>query len=733
MRIRTLIYYITTGFVTGVVMLLLAQYITSSNVRELISGNESLLQEYRLSNELVRIQKDLLLLDNKIKAAVTTRDTGKVQEFEAAIDKIRQDNQLIDKVSDSLISEAYISELHVLIGTKIDFSRQLVDSFYTAPKPAVDNAVSDYKAIRLTEDITRLTHKIDTSGRIALAEKVKSVDKSGQRVLRWNLYIIVLVLILLIAVFLIIINRMKKQAELIGQLNTSERKLKEAALIKENFLANMSHEIRTPLNAILGYTNLLQRKKLDDDSALHVATVHKSSETLLSIVNDILDLSKIESGMMRIEQAPFSLSGLIHSVTMMFHQKIEEKGLMIHTHPGTDLPDTLIGDATRLTQILVNLIGNAVKFTMKGTIELSVRIKNTSQDNIELEFKVKDSGIGIEEEKLDTIFERFRQAEDSTTRKFGGTGLGLSIVRDLVHLQNGSIDVRSKVGAGTEITFSIPYKAYKGAPIVDQFKPVPHSENMPGDLHILVVEDNVINQGLMVRLLEDRGINVKVAENGKQALEALQSQDFDLIFMDIQMPEMDGYTASREIRQSFGLGTPIVAMTAHAMAGEREKCISFGMNDHISKPIRELELIRILSDFSKHKNLKITDNEPVISEKFDFHIIDLTYMKEISGGDAEYEKMVTEQFLDLIPAALNALQSTFTSNNLPELKRIAHSMKTSISIMGLANLLDEDLDDLENAQQNENEIQQKVDHVTAICHEALTEAKTFYNQFKSRQ
>ncbi len=239
MSIRTHTYYITGGFVMGVVVLLLAQYFTNSNVRELISGNESLLQEYKLSNELVRLQKDVLLLDDKIKTAVSVRDSSKRADFEKAIAKIQHDNRLIDQVSDTLISKAFIAEMDALIGTKIGLSRQLVDSFYTTSNPAIENVTLDTKAIRLTDEIIKLTYKIDTSGRAALTEKVKLVDNSGKKVLSWNLYIILVVLILLTAVFLYIVNRMKRQADLIGQLNTSEKKLKEAALIKENFLAIM--------------------------------------------------------------------------------------------------------------------------------------------------------------------------------------------------------------------------------------------------------------------------------------------------------------------------------------------------------------------------------------------------------------------------------------------------------------------------------------------------------------
>jgi signal transduction histidine kinase/CheY-like chemotaxis protein len=724
MRIRTLIYYITTGFVIGIVTLIAAQYITSKNIRELITGNENLLQEYKLSNELVGLQKDLLLLDNKIKTAVITGDSHRIRDFESGVQKVKEDVKALQHVSDSNSSPAYMNDLNRLVRQKLDFSHQLVDSFYKAGKPAAESLIATNKAIRLSEEITTLTHKIDTSGRRALAEKIKSVDRSGQRVLNWNFYIIVLVLFLLTAVFLIIVGRMKKQSQLITQLNTSEKNLKQAALVKENFLANMSHEIRTPLNAILGYTNLLQRKKLDDDARLHVATVQQSGETLLSIVNDILDLSKIESGMMRLEEVAFSLSGLIHSVARMFHQRMDEKGLLLKTSIAASLPDIFAGDSTRLTQILVNLVGNALKFTAQGEIRLDVQGKKIDDAHLELEFIISDTGIGIEADKLDTIFERFRQAEDSTTRKFGGTGLGLSIVRDLVYLQNGDIEVKSKTGAGTTVSFKIPYKVTEHQNIGVHFEE--KQPDIKTDLKVLIAEDNVINQGLMVHILSDWGIKNKVVNNGREALEAIKYEHFDLVFMDIQMPEMDGYTATTEIRQILKLEIPIVAMTAHAMIGEREKCISYGMNEHISKPIREADLRRIFSIFLKSK---VSTQSDIHGDVNDYKTINLGYMREISNGDLEYEKLVTAQFLNLIPRELAALSKAFADQNHPELKHIAHGMKTSISIMGLDTLLNEDLDALENDNLDENQIQTKVIHIASVCNQALAEANAFYSHF----
>jgi len=721
MRIRTLIYYITTGFVIGVIALVAVQYITSANVRELITTNENLLKEYRLSNALVGLQKDLLLLDNNMKGALLPGDSARIRDFRISVKKVGQDLRILENASGSDTSLHEMIELQRLVSRKLEASQSLVDHFYRIGTTDKEIQSEKNEATKFTEVIIDLTHQIDSSGKQTMAEKIKLVDRSGQRVLNWNFYIIVLVLILLTAVFLVIIGRMKKQAGLIAQLNRSEKKLKEAALIKENFLANMSHEIRTPLNAILGYTNLLQRKNLDDDSRLHVTTVQQSGETLLAIVNDILDLSKIESGMMRIEEAPFYLSELVNSVAAMFHHKIEEKGLKLSVLCSAESPDRLVGDATRLTQILVNLIGNAVKFTSEGEIKLDIKKSKSGTDRISVVFTITDTGIGIGEDKLETIFERFRQAEDSTSRKFGGTGLGLAIVRDLVYLQNGEIDVKSKPGVGTSVEFSIRYKFAEVENMErqrDVIQPYPEHFN---NLNVLIVEDNVINQGLMKHIMQEWQVKHKVADNGTTAIQMLEQYDFDLVFMDIQMPGMDGYTATAEIRNVLKSSVPIVAMTAHAMQGEREKCLRSGMNEHISKPVRENDLWRIFSlFFGKDASASNSDH---------FEVIDLTYMKEISNGDTAYEKMVTEQFLTLVPLEIDALKSALLVKDFVRIQQIAHSMKTSISIMGLDCLIAEDLDMLDRADQNTADFPAIIGHVSDVCTKSLSEAKLLYSRF----
>ena len=271
--------------------------------------------------------------------------------------------------------------------------------------------------------------------------------------------LIIIVLICGAFLFLVILNRIVKQYALIQQLNISEKRVREAARLKELFITNMSHEIRTPMNAIVGFTSLLQKKELDDESGGYVKTIQQSGETLLAIINDVLDLSKIESGMMRIDSYPFSISGLFGSVLTMFRLRFEEKGINLHTEVDETLPDLLEGDPARLTQILMNLISNALKFTNRGTVTIKISNEGISEDHLKVGILVKDTGIGIQRDKLKFIFERFQQAEDSITRNYGGTGLGLAIVKDLVTLQKGSINGRKRTRAmGTSFKLMIPFK-----------------------------------------------------------------------------------------------------------------------------------------------------------------------------------------------------------------------------------------------------------------------------------
>ena len=504
--------------------------------------------------------------------------------------------------------------------------------------------------------------------------------------------------------------------------------MREAARVKENFMANMSHEIRTPLNAILGFTNLLQRNKLGDDSQEFVQAIQKSGESLLNIINDILDLSKIEAGMMRIESMPFSIRGLVNSVITMFATKANEKKLKLFDNVDETIPDNLKGDAVRLTQILVNLIGNALKFTEKGSITINISNEGITEDIVKTGIAITDTGIGIEKEKLQYIFERFQQAEDSVTRKYGGTGLGLSIVKDLVTLQKGNIEVTSTPGKGTTFYLTLNYKI---SPELTQKsssgKIITGHYFAFQNVSILVVEDNEINQNLIKHLFNNWHLNFDLANNGKEAINKLKAGKYDLILMDIQMPAMDGYTATREIRENLKLDTPIIAMTAHAMAGEREKCLSYGMNEYISKPIREAQLHKLVDQFTKKiKNTYWPKETEKKSSGNNFQYINLNYMKEVSLGNHEYEKLITEQFIEAIPAELNEIRAAWHNQEFHQLRYLAHNMKTSISVMQLNEMMQPYLDALENENLTETTFHKNFSSLEFIGRAALEEAKFFY-------
>jgi len=378
------------------------------------------------------------------------------------------------------------------------------------------------------------------------------------------------------------VSEIKKAEE---ELIIAKQKAEESSILKEAFLANMSHEIRTPMNAIMGFTDLLQKSHLEAKEKEYVDIIKSSGENLLNIINDILDISKIEARMMTFEAFPLSIKELLYSIKVMLSQKAEAKNLSLIFTCEQGVPEVLIGDAKRLTQILINLVGNAIKFTDNGTIEASAHLLSKNDDSCVIEFVVKDSGIGIPADKLDKIFERFEQAEVNTSHKYGGTGLGLSIAKQLVEFQGGEMNVKSTFGLGTEFSFTLPFLKSKidSAEINPTVKEFDITEL--NKYRILLAEDSAVSVKLITSVFAQYDINVDVAENGKIAVDKIKNGHYDLVLMDMEMPEMNGYEATILLRNELHNSIPIIAMTAHAMAGEIEKCLNLGMNDYISKPI----------------------------------------------------------------------------------------------------------------------------------------------------
>ncbi len=359
----------------------------------------------------------------------------------------------------------------------------------------------------------------------------------------------------------------------------------EAMKAKQQFLANMSHEIRTPMTAIIGFAKVVLKTDLTTNQKEYITAIKTSGDSLLVLINDILDLAKVNAGKMTFEQVPFKMEQDIAAMLNLFDLKFQERNLELIKVYDSNIPEWLVGDPVRLNQIILNLVSNAIKFTEKGKITVSVCLLNEDEEKATLKFSVTDTGIGIPENMTSTIFENFEQATCSTARLFGGTGLGLAIVKQLVERQGGTINVKSKINEGSTFSFILGFQKTKAG--IELESDLVKLDSEIGKIKVLVVEDVALNQLLMKILLDDFGFERDIANNGKEALEKLQTKSYDIILMDLQMPEMNGFEATEHIRNKMKSKIPIIALTADVTVEDLAQCKAVGMNEHIAKPIDE--------------------------------------------------------------------------------------------------------------------------------------------------
>ena len=511
-----------------------------------------------------------------------------------------------------------------------------------------------------------------------------------------------------------------------------EREIAELATnSKQQFLSNMSHEIRTPMNAIIGFTKVVLKTDLTEKQKEYLNAIKVSGDAMIVLINDILDLAKVDAGKMTFEEIPFKLS---HSLTTMLHlfdTKIQEKNIELVKEYDSTIPEVLVGDQMRLHQIILNLLSNAVKFTSKGKITISTHIVKQDAKKITLEIIVADTGIGIPKDKQQHIFDGFQQASSETSRLYGGTGLGLAIVKQLVEQQGGKISVKSTEGKGSSFSFTLDFKKAKVG--IDAIV----AEELDYGIKsgkILVVEDLALNQLLMKTLLEEFGFEMEIAGNGKIAIEKLKKTTYDIILMDLQMPEMNGFEATEYIRKTMHLKVPIIALTADVTSIDVEKCKTVGMNDYISKPIDEKLLYKLILKYVKQpRHKKIIRQEIKSIKKPNEKIINLDYIKQLTKNNAKLITQMISLYLEQTPPLIKELKLRSQSKDWEMLYAAVHKMIPSFSIIGMHldyENMAKQIQTYASTKQQTDEIPNLVLKLESVCSQACEELKEELHKMK---
>ncbi|WP_205161276.1 MULTISPECIES: PAS domain S-box protein [Arenibacter] len=506
----------------------------------------------------------------------------------------------------------------------------------------------------------------------------------------------------------------------------------DAVKAKQQFLSNMSHEIRTPMNAIIGFTKVVLKTDLNAKQKEYINAIKFSGDALIVLINDILDLAKVDAGKMIFEKIPFKMSTSISAMLHLFESKIQEKNLKLVKIYDEKIPKVLVGDPVRLHQIIMNLMSNAVKFTTKGKITFSVKLLEEDEKNVNIEFSVTDTGIGIPEIKINKIFDNFQQASSDTSRLFGGTGLGLAIVKQLIEPQGGRIQVISKINEGSTFSFVLSFQKTKadailGTQIIDLDSEITN-------VKVLVVEDIALNQLLMRTLLDDFGFECDIAGNGSIAIEKLRAKPYDLVLMDLQMPEMNGFEATEYIRNKMKSSIPIIAITADVTTVDIDKCKAVGMDDYVSKPVDERLLYSKMVGLLKKSTIGMAPDKRPSLKIENNRRTNLTYLNNRTKSNPKLMMEMISLFLEQTPPLINEMKISMVDRDWKSLQAAVHKMIPSFSIMGI-NTEYEDMAKKVQEQLTENEetdgVLDMVLELEEVCTQACSELEVELNTIKN--
>ena len=714
----------------SIALVLFLAFSANHYISRVSKNNSDIYSAYKISELMKSFKSNINELENKQRGYIVTGDSKFLEAYKIKETETKTYLKSMEKYFLSKPEENAFYKLKDLTYKKLLEAKDLNNHINNALIPGNTEQYQEVGINTMSEiikTIDEINESLSGTTKKLLDNSIEYVDESKQ----WSLLEITLGIITAIAAVIFLFTDINTRNRLEAELREAKKIADDNVVLKEQFMANMSHEIRTPMNSILGFSDLLGKTKLDKVQTEYLSAVKTSCANLLNLINDILDFSKIEAGKLNIEKISFNLIEILDALKIMFKQKANDKQISFNVYIDSNTPKFIYGDPTRLNQILINLINNAIKFTKQGSVSLVTEVTFLNQEQVELLFKVKDTGIGIAADKLENIFERFNQGNTETTRLYGGNGLGLAIVKQLVEIQQGEITVMSKKGIGSEFTvkmnFSISHEetSYNIESNENNLKIVSQKP-----LKVLLAEDHKLNQKLAITYLNNFGLEVDLAENGIEAIEKFKHNNYDLILMDIQMPFLDGYDASKQIRNELKSNVPIIAMTANIMADEREKCLGYGMNDYISKPFKEIDLFNIINIYIGGKTSVINDNSPSKTEhESNNTLISKEHLNSLSRGNTSFIKEIVQLFLNQNPKELVDLEKAINEKNYSDIKSISHKMKTSVGFIGIQKLLPilSKIEELSQKTEEISQIELLFKEVKSTCLLASEELKIYIN------
>ncbi len=641
-RQRATLYIIITG-ISGFGITLLSLYFIFVDRKKQRALQREIVQKERLLNQYLEAIPDGILVINPDRQVTYINLSGRTMLGLSQDRKIRS--------LDDLVAETALYDPRVpgerLVGENLSISQALLG------KKSVANRVDIKQGREILKAETNVQPIYELNGEIVGA----------------------------ISVFRDVTERETYALNLTNARNLAEQSIKT----RDVFLSNVSHEIRTPLNAILGFSNWLMQEGKNSKTREYTGYIQVASRNLLALIDDLLDISKIEADQIVLDMGPTTVMEIIDSVGIIIRQKATEKKISYRQYLAKNLPETIVTDKLRMVQILLNLCGNAVKFTDAGSVKLEVKALGEVEGEVQrIQFSITDTGIGIPEDKQEQIFNRFVQASESTSSKYGGTGLGLSITRALVKIMGGNLRLESRVGRGTKFTLEFDFMVSNES--ASQVSP-DLTDAIPGhlaSLNILAAEDNVLNQKLLQAIFSRAGANITMVNNGLEAIERLEVEHYDIVIMDVQMPIMDGYTAIQEIRNTLGLDIPIITLTAHAMVGEKEEGVRIGANSYISKPFKEADLFREVLNLTQKVNIPPATKAGTHASAVPEHsLVDTEYLKEITADDQSLKEELIELFASSSTRQFADIFEAMDRKDYVVLRRVIHELRSSLISVAL--------------------------------------------------